>query len=262
VHHRVPLSDCAAAPRSPGVYLLRDVRDALLYVGKASDLRRRLADHARNGLRAVPRATIDTVAWEVCVDEESAFAREADLIVMLRPPGNASHADQERDCFARVRFDGARALFALTRVLDGPGRSYGTFPHIAKGSFSHTAKRSKAGYTALLRLLWLQGDPRVPARLGGASPPASHPMLLPEDLRAPLHAFLSGRSARILGQLGEVAVPSFMESALRRDQIAAHEFFMLGPRRLRAFRARYGLPAGPVRGDVMAQVLSRDLDEN
>jgi hypothetical protein len=102
----------------------------------------------------------------------------------------------------------------------------------------------------------------VPARIGGASPPASHHMSLADDLRAPLHAFLSGRSTRILGQLGETAVPSFMQSSLRRDQIAAHEFFLLGPRRLRAFRVRYGLPVGPVRGDLMAQMLARDLDEN
>jgi predicted GIY-YIG superfamily endonuclease len=259
VHHRFPLSDCASAPRAPGVYFLRDGRGTLLYVGKASDLRRRLTDHARQGLRGVPRRAIATVSWEVCADEDAAFAREADLIVMLRPPGNASHTEQERDCFVNVSFDGDRATFALTRATDGPGRAYGTFPHVAKGAFSHTAKRSKAGYTALLRLLWLHRDERVPAVLGGGSPPVSLDCAFAPELRDGLHAFLSGRSARVLGPLGNVAVPAFMESARCRDQIAAHEFFVLGPRRLSALRTRHRLPAGPISGAGIAAALAQEI---
>src|SRR5881409_4082264 len=36
---------CAAAPATPGVYMLRDERGRALYVGKAVNLRRRLRAH-------------------------------------------------------------------------------------------------------------------------------------------------------------------------------------------------------------------------
>src|SRR5215212_5406545 len=36
---------CAAAPQTPGVYLLRDEVGSTLYVGKATNLRRRLRAH-------------------------------------------------------------------------------------------------------------------------------------------------------------------------------------------------------------------------
>src|SRR5437763_10617632 len=48
---------CAAAPATPGVYILRDERDRALYVGKAVNLRRRLRAHfAERRWRAIPPA--------------------------------------------------------------------------------------------------------------------------------------------------------------------------------------------------------------
>jgi predicted GIY-YIG superfamily endonuclease len=270
------LADAAArAPHEPGVYVFLGPERELFYVGKAADLRRRLHDHARDQSRTrdtrrhVLLDAVRSVRWEDQPDEESAWEREADLIVMLKPPFNASHADQDRDQYVVVTIGTDIVSFALTPNAGNARSVYGTFPHLAKGGFSHLAKRTKAGYTALLRILWAAGSPdragQVPTRVSGASPPAGFEAPIDPALRAPLHDFLSGRSARLLPALrtaiGAVAMPVFTRAALERDVDAAGEFFELGPRRLRRFRLRHELPPGPVPGAVMAELLSLELRE-
>jgi len=264
------------APAAPGVYVFLDTDRELLYVGKAADLRRRLGDHARDQLRTqdlrrhVLLDAVRTVLWEEHADEESAWAREADLIVMLKPALNASHADQERDHYIVVTTGPALASFDLTVNAAGDrGRLYGTFPHLAKGAFSHLAKRTKGGYTALLRLLWATGSPDraafIPSRIGGASPPAHLEAFVAPELRPALHDFLSGRSARLLRELRTATamadIPAFTRAALRRDVDAAGDFFELGPRRVRRLRLRHELAPGHVTGAVMADLLALELRE-
>src|SRR5271163_399261 len=78
------------APENPGVYLMRDAADAVLYVGKAKSLRKRLAsyrvanpDRMRRRhlrlLRAVAR-----IELQECPDEISALDRESELLRELR----------------------------------------------------------------------------------------------------------------------------------------------------------------------------------
>ena len=82
---------CAAAPDSPGVYILRDERGSALYVGKATNLRRRLRAHfARRrwpALKAEMARAVDA-EWEVVGSELEALLREAALIAELRPAVN------------------------------------------------------------------------------------------------------------------------------------------------------------------------------
>ena len=82
---------CAAAPASPGVYILRDERGRALYVGKATNLRRRLRAHfARRrwpALKAAMARAVDA-EWEVVGSELEALLREAALIAELQPAVN------------------------------------------------------------------------------------------------------------------------------------------------------------------------------
>jgi hypothetical protein len=149
---------------------------------------------------------VEAVHWETCDDEDAALIREADLIVMLRPSFNASHAEQDPRCYIIV----TDASSALCRTAAGPGRAYGTFPHLAPGAYSRPAKRTKAGYAALLRLL-----------AAGSADAA---------LPAPVHDFLSGRSVRCSAccrTTSPRAVDEYERRALARDDTAA-EFYELG----------------------------------
>src|SRR6185295_19616452 len=81
----------AAAPQSPGVYVLRDGEGRALYVGKAVNLRRRLRAHfARRrwpALKAAMARAVDA-EWEAVGSELEALLREVTLIAELAPPVN------------------------------------------------------------------------------------------------------------------------------------------------------------------------------
>ena len=241
----------------------------LLYVGKASNLRRRLEGHSRGpkqpgDLRA-DRIVKDIrdVRLIVCENEREAHCLEADLIVAFVPPYNASMAF---DLCTYVHVEPARRgiRFLLTeQPTSAGGRVYGGFPHLGKGRASWRGARTSAGYSALMRLLWVafadgSTRTRIPRRLHPSSPPVEHTSPFDTTHMRALHDLLSGRSARLLKTLRERTsddgVPAFMRVALADDRVGAEEFLVIGPRRLHRFRMRHGLPPGPVDHDTFARL--------
>src|SRR5215831_4953529 len=81
-------------PERAGVYLMRDAKDGVLYVGKAKNLRQRLNAYrvanpdrmARRHLRLL-RAVV-RIELELCPDERAALARESELLRTLKPRFN------------------------------------------------------------------------------------------------------------------------------------------------------------------------------
>jgi len=84
-------------PATPGVYLMRDARDAILYVGKAKNLRKRLGAYRVANPDRMPRRhlrlvrAVARIELQECADELSALAREAELGPLRRDssPGGA-----------------------------------------------------------------------------------------------------------------------------------------------------------------------------
>jgi predicted GIY-YIG superfamily endonuclease len=81
-------------PESPGVYLMHDAADVVLYVGKAKNLRKRLNSYrvansdrmARRHLRLL-RAVV-RIELQACADERAALLKEAELLRSLQPKFN------------------------------------------------------------------------------------------------------------------------------------------------------------------------------
>ncbi len=86
----------AGAPTTPGVYLFRDRNEAVLYVGKARDLRARLRSYfAGDRQRPAVEAALGALArveWRELGSELEASLEELRLIRDLRPPANARGA--------------------------------------------------------------------------------------------------------------------------------------------------------------------------
>jgi len=82
------------APTHPGVYLMRDAAERVVYVGKAKNLRKRLASYRvanPDRLRGRQLRLLNAVVridFEECADEAAALAREAELLLALRPRFN------------------------------------------------------------------------------------------------------------------------------------------------------------------------------
>jgi predicted GIY-YIG superfamily endonuclease len=251
----------AAAPVGAGVYVFLDDRRRLLYVGKASNLRRRLQQHAKElpTHAGSKYARVRHVAWEPLADDDAACAREADLIVALQPLQNAAIAGEGRWTFLSVvpvaesawRF----SLSASAPTVHRGGRVYGCFPHLGKGMTSRPGIACSDGYAALLRVLWATGSlppAPYPRAISGPSAPVDATVPVPVARRDALHRLLAGTSARLLDELEAVvsgddgSVEPYLRPALARDLTRARAFFGAGPAALRRFRLRHGLAPGLV----------------
>jgi hypothetical protein len=88
----------ATVPRAPGVYRVLDAHGTVVYVGKAVNLRRRLAQYRNATRRKKHRKMREivksaaSIAFEPCATELEAELREAALIRELRPRWNAAMA--------------------------------------------------------------------------------------------------------------------------------------------------------------------------
>jgi predicted GIY-YIG superfamily endonuclease len=190
------------APTTPGVYYLVGPQRRLLYVGKASNLRRRLADHARSGRW---RTVVD-VRWELVRSDAAAIRREADVIVALRPPRNRSI---RRDQFFGYVTAGAKGL-----ELGRAAGEYGCFPHLGVGGISGPSNDCIDGFNALKRIA-----PRASA--------------------TSVHAFLAGESDALEIDIGDDEQPH-TALGIRKDVALASRFFAAGPKAMHTLRGRHG----------------------
>src|SRR5215475_7543018 len=84
-----------ALPEGPGVYLMCGVSEGVLYVGKARNLRKRLAAYRVANPERMSRRIIRLlhqtrrIEWDVCSSEEVARYREELLICVLAPKFNS-----------------------------------------------------------------------------------------------------------------------------------------------------------------------------
>ena len=87
----------AALPDAPGVYVMRDAADTVLYVGKAASLNRRLADYFRASAAIPPklqrlRESIRRLEFHLVGSELEALLVENRLITELAPSVNVQRA--------------------------------------------------------------------------------------------------------------------------------------------------------------------------
>ncbi|MDZ4287005.1 MAG: excinuclease ABC subunit UvrC, partial [Prosthecobacter sp.] len=124
-------------PHTPGVYVMRDRLNSVIYVGKARDLRKRLSHYftparSRLGDRKT-RALIESI-WDFEVhpvrNEPEALLLEGRLIKDFRPKYNVSFRDDKRFLLVRVHLQDEFPRFTLTRLRKDDGaRYFGPFAH-------------------------------------------------------------------------------------------------------------------------------------
>ena len=107
IERHVPAEVIAAIPQGPGVYLMRNERGDLLYVGKARRLKNRVASYFNGGLGLKPK-TIELVnrVWAIETRETTttleASLLEARLIRELKPPYNRMLKSGPRAHFIKI----------------------------------------------------------------------------------------------------------------------------------------------------------------
>lgn len=145
-----------ALPDGPGVYLMHGPADGVLYVGKAKNLRHRLASYrvanpdrmARRTLRLL--RLVERIAWETCADEKAALRRESELLRALKPRFNRAGvwAGPRRFLAWRGTSNGLELTVTEARV-DGSSHA---------GPFGAQARHL---LRALARLVWCRFHPEA-----------------------------------------------------------------------------------------------------
>ncbi|MBM3834156.1 MAG: hypothetical protein FJ403_12980 [Verrucomicrobia bacterium] len=231
-------------PAKPGVYLMMDAQNRIIYVGQSKNLRRRLGSYRTAHPEIAPRNVIrlihavERIAWEECGSPQLARLRENQLLRAHRPKFNAVNTYPMAYSFVGVRYATTRLELIITRETSVDANLYGAF----KGP-------ANAGYRALLRLIWSAlyqpiSPCDLPRHLLIEKPPrtfqfefANVPHRLDSGvLFASLEALLSGRSLQLTEFLKQHLPSGDNISEFQRKLFAAdiellQDFYRLGPER-------------------------------
>lgn len=96
-----------SSPTCAGVYLMKDDKSRLLYVGKAANLKKRLSSYFYNPARLESRIAImlkqvAKIDFKLCSSETEALILEAELIKKLRPKYNTLGRDDKSFPWAKI----------------------------------------------------------------------------------------------------------------------------------------------------------------
>jgi excinuclease ABC subunit C len=119
-----------ALPDKPGVYLFRDAKGRVIYVGKAKSIRKRVASHFSKAQvpsspgHAEMVAAADAVECVVVASEAEALLAEQGFIKQYRPLFNIRLRDDKSYPFVAISLDEDFPRVYFTRERHRPGRAY------------------------------------------------------------------------------------------------------------------------------------------
>ncbi|HTA12428.1 MAG TPA: excinuclease ABC subunit UvrC, partial [Solirubrobacteraceae bacterium] len=230
-----------ALPDQPGVYLFRDERGRVIYVGKAKSVRKRVASHfakAQVGGRgsvspghAEMVAAVEHIECVVVASEAEALLAEQSFIKQYRPRFNIRLRDDKSYPFIAISLDEEFPRVYFTRERHRAGRAY-------FGPYSN-AKRVRATLEVLAKVFMFRScTGQEPGRRSGSpcldyyikrceAPCVGY--VTREQYRESIDGvidFLSGRFAAIERDLNErmlaaAAAEEFEQATLERNRLQA-----------------------------------------
>lgn len=244
------------APTTPGVYRMSDRGGDVLYVGKAKNIRKRIAAYTRAGGydQRIARMIAATAHIEFVTTrtETEALLLEANLIKRLRPRFNVLLRDDKSFPYILITDDHPASQILKHRgARTRPGEYFGPFASVWAVNRTITALQraflirscSDAVYESRTRPCLLFQIKRCSAPCTGEIAPADYAELVREA-----KAFLSGKSGTIREELVREmekasAALDFERAAVYRDRLSA----------LSAIQSQQGInPRGIEEADVFA----------
>src|SRR5215207_1828605 len=223
------------APTSPGVYRMLNAANDVLYVGKAKNVRKRLASYARVNA-PLPARILRMIAATMTVEiistttETEALLLEANLIKQLRPRFNVQLRDDKSFPYILISGDHwAPQILKHRGAQSRPGRYFG--PFASAGAVNRTI-------TALQRAFLIRSctdgffesrtRPCLLYQIRRCSGPCTREIDFPgySELVREAKDFLSGRSRAVKKLLADEMEKAsddleFESAALYRDRLAA-----------------------------------------
>ncbi len=225
-------------PLKPGVYLMKDERGKIIYVGKAKKLRNRVRSYfnssAENNLKTMHlRENIRDIDFIVEENEIKALILEETLIKRYRPHYNISLKDDKKYPYIRVTWNDAYPKVETTRRLVNDGSRY-FGPYVAMWAVQNTLATLRKVFPYLTCDRVITGhDPRpclfydiklcnAPC-IGAVNQEQYRAMI--QELMDTLSGKSEGVTARIEQEMNEAAERlDFEKAAALRDQLKAIEY--------------------------------------
>jgi excinuclease ABC subunit C len=126
----IPIEEqLATLPARPGVYLMKDTNDNIIYVGKAINLRNRVRSYFHNSATQSPKterlvAHITKIDWIVTESELEALVLECNLIKQHRPRFNVRLKDDKRYPYIKVTWQEDFPKVLIVRNMEQDGARY------------------------------------------------------------------------------------------------------------------------------------------
>jgi hypothetical protein len=223
-----------AVPKRSGIYVMADESGRVLYIGKARNLRQRLASYKYpSASHKVARLNwkVRSITWELCDDGVAAGLRENELLRLHKPIFNVLNIRSEHYPFIGLQRRGEDLFLRLTKSAEplAGEQLFGAFKGLPLG---------RAAFGALLRLLWLLEHSSaslldLPSVLLRPKPVESWTVRGGGFRWEPLLSeFLSGQSDTLMASWdGLKTMNCFERTFYTHDREILGEFFARGPQR-------------------------------
>lgn len=173
-------------PDKPGVYIMHDADDAVLYVGKAVVLKNRVRQYFQAGYKRSPKiekmvSHIARFEYIVTDSETEALVLECNLIKEYRPPYNTMLTDDKAYPFIRISVSEEYPRIFLAHKLKRDGAKY-FGPYTSRGAVKDAIKLTQ-------RLYHVRScSRRLPQDIGKARPCLNYHLGL---CKAPCQGYIS-----------------------------------------------------------------------
>ena len=219
-------------PNKPGVYIMRDETDTIIYIGKAKNLIKRVKSYFREKLDR-PKTQIlmshfDSLEYIVTNSEKEALILEATLIKKHRPRYNVQLKDDKRYPYVKIT-DEEFPRLVITRNVTKNGVYFGPFTDV--GSVKQTVKFLKSLFK--IRTCRNMNGPCLNSQIDLCYAPCDGRISKEEysEIISKIDLFFQGKYSTIVRNLKKEMMQAaeneeFEKAAVIRDQIASIEEIM------------------------------------
>lgn len=123
-------------PQEPGIYLMKDSDEKIIYIGKAKNLRNRVRSYFLKNQNYKTQKLVENISdieFVLTDNESEAFLLESNMIKKYRPRFNIELKDQQRYTYLRISDEKYPRLLVARRTRNGKflgkGKFFGPFTH-------------------------------------------------------------------------------------------------------------------------------------
>ena len=109
-------------PSNPGIYLMKDSEQKIIYIGKAKNLKNRVKSYFLKNQNYKTQKLVENISdieFVLTDNESEAFLLESNMIKKYRPQYNIELKDQQRYTYLRISDEKYPRLLVARRTRDG-----------------------------------------------------------------------------------------------------------------------------------------------